>query len=284
MRFDILLFRFNTQRRLSISVFGALVVALSHCQILLAQPIPLVRAHAHNDYEHDRPLSDALAHGFCSFEADIHLVNGDLLVAHDLDEVQPGQTLQALYLDPLRERVHRYAGRVYPDGPSVILLIDIKSEAEATYQVLRRILRRYADILTITAGEEVEEGAVTVILSGNRPRATLASEPIRFAAFDGRLEDLQEAAPVSPAFMPLISSNWATIAPWFGTGILPERARQRLYEVVSKAHKQGRKIRFWATTDNPVVWTVLYEAGVDLINTDDLEGLRAFLYQMGDKQ
>jgi hypothetical protein len=46
--------------------------------------IPLVNAHAHNDYEHDRPLFDALDHGFCSVEADIHLVDGQLLVAHNL--------------------------------------------------------------------------------------------------------------------------------------------------------------------------------------------------------
>jgi len=42
-------------------------------------------------------------------------------------------------------------------------------------------------------------------------------------------------------------------------------------------------IRFWATPDiagkeRDAVWTELLEAGVDLINTDDLTGLRAFLF------
>src|SRR5690349_20625285 len=45
------------------------------------EPNPLVQVHAHNDYEHPHPLFDALAQGFCSVEADIHLVNGHLLVA-----------------------------------------------------------------------------------------------------------------------------------------------------------------------------------------------------------
>src|SRR5436190_1820266 len=36
----------------------------------------LPNAHAHNDYLHTRPLLDALDQGFCSVEADIHLVNG----------------------------------------------------------------------------------------------------------------------------------------------------------------------------------------------------------------
>jgi hypothetical protein len=37
----------------------------------------LERAHAHNDYEHERPLFDALDHNFKSVEADIWLVNGN---------------------------------------------------------------------------------------------------------------------------------------------------------------------------------------------------------------
>lgn len=41
------------------------------------------RAHAHNDYAHDRPLHAAIENGFCSVEADIFLINGQLLVGHD---------------------------------------------------------------------------------------------------------------------------------------------------------------------------------------------------------
>src|SRR5437773_8402832 len=82
-----------------------------------AQPTPLIHAHAHNDYLHARPLLDALDHGFCSVEADIYLVEGQLLVAHDRDKVKPDRTLQSLYLDPLRERVRKNGGRVYPNGP-----------------------------------------------------------------------------------------------------------------------------------------------------------------------
>src|SRR5436305_12662245 len=90
---------------------------------------PLPHAHAHNDYEHKRPLFDALECGFCSVEADIWLVDGKLLVAHDRNQVKPERTLQALYLDPLRERARRNGGRVYPNGPEVILLVDVKSDA-----------------------------------------------------------------------------------------------------------------------------------------------------------
>jgi hypothetical protein len=113
-----------------------------------AQPTPLIRAHAHNDYEHARPLLDALDHGFCSVEADIFLIEGRLLVAHDRGDVKPERTLQALYLDPLRECVRQNRGRVYTNGPEFSLLIDIKDKWQETYPVLRKVLEGYADILT----------------------------------------------------------------------------------------------------------------------------------------
>ncbi|MGI9240008.1 MAG: hypothetical protein ACR2RV_04365, partial [Verrucomicrobiales bacterium] len=74
---------------------------------------PLQQAHAHNDYEHERPLHDALEHGFCGVEADIYLVGGELLVAHDRKDLKPERTLQALYLDPLQKRVEANGGQVY---------------------------------------------------------------------------------------------------------------------------------------------------------------------------
>src|SRR5262245_6399671 len=98
-----------------------------------ASPVPLQQAHAHNDYEHERPLLDALSFGFCSVEADIHLVKGELLVAHDLSRAKPGRTLQTLYLEPLRERARANGGRVYPGGPEFTLLIDLKTDWQTTY-------------------------------------------------------------------------------------------------------------------------------------------------------
>lgn len=98
---------------------------------------PLQRAHAHNDYEHDRPLLDALSHGFTSVEADIYLVDGELLVGHDPADLVPGRTLQSLYLDPLARRVRANHGRVYQGSDlSLQLLVDIKNTGAATYTEL----------------------------------------------------------------------------------------------------------------------------------------------------
>ena len=89
---------------------------------------PLAQAHAHNDYEHDRPLFDALEHGFTSVEADVWLVDGELLVAHDREDVQPGVTLESLYLDPLQDLVRGQGHSVYPKWDGSLQLSDRHQE------------------------------------------------------------------------------------------------------------------------------------------------------------
>ena len=244
-----------------------------------AQPAPLWRAHAHNDYEHERPLLDALEKGMGSIEVDIHLVDGELLVAHDLEDVDKTKTIESLYLVPLAAHIKENGGQIYSEPGSLVLLIDIKSEGEATYEVLRKVLVRYESILTRFEGNEVAEGPVTAIISGNRPLEMMLAEDVRWAAYDGRLADLNQDNPLPPSFIPLISSNWMDVARWFGQGEMPAEARKKLQELVKQAHAEGRKIRFWATSNNPKVWEELYAAGVDYLNADDLAGVQAFLLE-----
>ena len=236
---------------------------------------PLVRAHAHNDYEHPRPLLDALACGFGSIEADVHLVDGRLLVAHDRKAVKPERTLEALYLDPLRERVKQNGGRVYRSGPTIILLIDVKSEAVATYEALHAVLKNYAAMLTVFRDGVTTPGAITVIVSGSRAPAVMAAQSLRYAAMDGRIDDLN--GQTAPALIPLVSDNWQKVFSWRWTGPIPADEARKLKALVEQAHAQGRQLRFWNTPDNPATWSVLYGAGVDLINTDQLTGLQGFL-------
>lgn len=58
---------------------------------------------------------------------------------------------------------------------------------------------------------------------------------------------------------------------------MPEAEREKLRRVVRTAHDAGRRVRFWETPESEALWRELVAAGVDLINTDDLPGLRAFL-------
>ena len=242
--------------------------------------VPLCRAHSHNDYKHSRPLADALARGFTSVEADIFLIDGELYVAHALREITPQTTLRSLYLEPLRKRITRNGGRVYPDGPLFTLLIDVKSAAVPTYEVLDRILAEYQDIFTSYSVDGRDDKAILAVVSGNRARAFMESQEIRFAAYDGRLADLESDAPAD--FIPLISDNWTRHFAWKGIGEMPAKEQRKLSRIVQTVHQKGRRIRFWGTPDSPsaarqALWRELILAGVDLINTDDLDGLQQFL-------
>ncbi|NGN91206.1 hypothetical protein G5C66_00430 [Nocardioides sp. KC13] len=242
---------------------------------------PHPQAHAHNDYEHERPLFDALEHGFTSVEADVWLVDGELLVAHDAVDLDPARTLEGLYLAPLKELVKGKGRDVYPgyDG-TFQLLIDIKNTGEATYSAIEKELAGYEELFTRYENGVVKDGPVEAVISGDRPLETMRSATRRLSFYDGRMGDLRSGMPAS--LMPLVSDNWTKVFTWQGIGPMPETERRKLHEIVDHAHSQGYRVRFWATPDadgpaHEAVWTELLAAGVDHINTDDLEDLDAFL-------
>jgi hypothetical protein len=240
-----------------------------------ASATPLLRAHAHNDYWHERPLLDALDHGFCSVEADVFLVDGQLLVGHARNELDPQKTLAALYLEPLRKRVKANGGHVFPGVDRFFLLVDVKSDAEETYRALHDLLGEYRDVLTSAEAGEMHPGAVTIVVSGNRAEATIRNQKTRFVGIDGRPSDLDRAEPAH--VMPWISENWNNQFRWKGDGPMPADQRRKLRDYVAKAHEHGRLVRFWATPENEAVWRELLAADVDLTGTDQLEKLQRFL-------
>ncbi|WP_159617605.1 phosphatidylinositol-specific phospholipase C/glycerophosphodiester phosphodiesterase family protein [Arthrobacter zhaoguopingii] len=243
--------------------------------------VPRAAAHAHNDYEHDRPLYDALGHGFTSVEADVWLVDGELLVAHDREDVRAGATLESLYLEPLDALVKGHGGSVYPGWEGEFqLLIDIKSEGPATYAAIEEELAEHRTMLTRYTHGKTKPGAVTAVISGNRPLSVMSAAEQRFGFYDGRAADLGGALPAE--LMPLISNNWQQLFSWQGAGAMPAAEREKLTAYVAAAHAQGARVRFWATPDLPgpareAVWAELLTAGVDHINTDDLAALERFL-------
>ncbi len=238
------------------------------------------RVHAHNDYRHARPLLDALERGAASVEADVHLVGGALLVAHHRDSVAAGRTLERLYLDPLRARLAR-PGAPTPAEP-LVLLIDVKSAAGPTYAAVERALGRYPDVVTRFEGGAVVARPVLAVLSGERAVEAVRAAPVRHVALDGRLADLYAAGPgPSPGLMPLVSEAWERVTPWRGDRPPPPGLADSLRRVVARAHAAGRRVRFWGTPARAParerVWRLLRDAGVDYLNADDLDAVRAFL-------
>lgn len=250
-----------------------------------ADATPLPQAHAHNDYLHDRPLVDALDHGFCSIEADIWRIEDELLVAHTFAELNSERTFEALYLKPLAERCKARGGWVYQPGRTVTLLVDLKNDGAALYPLLREQLAKYHELFDdrpYSAGDA--DGAVSapsiarpvrVILSGDRPIDLVAADARRLCGIDGRLADLERD--ITPDFYPLVSDNWTSYFTWRGEGPMPDDEREKLHGYVAAAHAKGIHLRFWAAPDTEAVWTELLDAGVDLIGADDLPRLQRFL-------
>jgi hypothetical protein len=239
--------------------------------LLLLAVLPLTRAHAHNDYEQPRPLVGALSLGFCSIEADVYPVGDKLLVGHDRKDLTPRRELERMYLRPLLERMKRNRGWVYSQQVNVTLLIDIKQDGERAYALLKPLLAKFFPYSSGYGADGVRAAGLTVILSGERPIATVASEPSRLVFIDGRPDDIGK-----PSWLyPLISSSWGSLFTWRGDGDFYEREKLRSF--VRRAHDAGQKVRFWATPDDPRVWEELYQAGVDTIGSDRQGELATFL-------
>ena len=231
----------------------------------------LPRSHSHNDYDKKRPLVDALERGFASIEVDVILMDGELRVGHGGEDVDPTGTLAGLYLDPLRHIARRNGGWIYaPSDPPLQLLIDVKSEADATYRALRETLDTYADILTTWTEDGPRPGPVTVVLSGNRAIGIIAAEGIRYAAIDGRIAE--DRSTLSPEAMPLVSADWERLEP-------SDRAERlaTAQALVEELHREGRKVRFWGTPEREDLWRSLVAMGVDFIGTDDVARLDRLL-------
>jgi hypothetical protein len=242
--------------------------------------IHVLPAHAHNDYEHERPLFDALECNFKSIEADIYSVGDSLYVAHDFNQIKPGRTLRQFYLEPLKNEISKNNGSVYGNGEEVILFIDIKDDGLKTYQNLHRILTEYKSHLTSFAPEKKKRGSIMVVVSGNRPFEFMQSQTIRYAGFDGRIENLNSG--ISPNLMPVVSDNWAKYFSWNGTGQMPDEEKLKLKNFADKAKNQGYLLRFWNTPNRTpeqrkAVWTELKNAEVGLIGADELKELQKFL-------
>jgi hypothetical protein len=204
---------------------------------------------------------------------------GDVvLVAHDRGQVAPGGTLETLYLKPLAERVRAHGDSVHAGWQRTFhLLIDVKSDARTTYRAIHRALRAYRQMLTRFLPDGVRRGAVTVTISGNRDLTSMAGQRVRYAAYDGRLADLDSGLPAS--LVPLISDSWARTFTWRGEGPMPHSERRKLRDIVARAHRSGRRVRFWGTSDlSPSARANIREeglaAGVDYLETDNLTELQ----------
>lgn len=240
----------------------------------------ITRGHAHNDYRHEHPLMDALDLGYMSVEADVIVQDdGSLPVAHNAKDIDPAKTLQSLYLDPLREIIGKNNGQVVPGHDGFRLLVDIKNHNPRTYNAVTKVLAAYADILTVVKDGVVTPGPVTIMI-GNGLLETIRLDEPRYVMYDINYSEINKPRPDN--FVAMMSGRFSTYFRWRGEGEMPESEHKMLDVLVSKANEMGVPLRLWDTPDAPgaardAIWNTLLDAGVGLINTDDLQGLSDFL-------
>ena len=228
----------------------------------------LDNAHSHNDYNRKIPLFEALNCGFTSIEADIFLINDSLFIAHSFDEIEKNRTLKKMYLNPLREitKGKNKFTNLFP----VNLLIDIKSEEFSTYLALEKLLKEYEEIITVYKNNVKHQKQINIIISGNRPINFIKNQKYRFAAIDGRLEDINK----NEILFPLISDSMEKI-------LAGEKNRDSIQTILMKLSKQvnqnNKKLRIWGAPDNNESWKIQKEAKLDFIGTDKPEKLKQFL-------
>jgi hypothetical protein len=245
---------------------------------LSAQVIPLPNAHSHNDYFRNKPLKDALQHGFTSVEADVLYIYGKLVIGHDM----PGRTFPRLkllnrqYLKPLWRRWKRCDKEIYKGYEGDFYLwIDIKIYPNQTYRELRDLLYPYREMLNYYENDKFHKGKVTVILSGDRPFEALLNDSLQLMTLDGRPSDLANNYPSH--LMPFISENAGKVAEVEDYSQVDEAAFMKINEFIKATHAQGKKARLWATPEDEELWKKLLEMEIDLINTDKLSKLQEFL-------
>lgn len=238
---------------------------------------PLRRAHAHNDYQHSRPLEDAADLGFTSVEVDVFPGEDRLLVAHHVLELIFRRTFEDLYLKPLIARLEASGsvlGHPLAEQGGFFLLVDAKDDGEAVLDLLEEKLSPHRRWLTRWVDGRLVPGELTVLLSGSRPIETLRARRERIIHLDGRPGELDR---FDAALAPMVSTSWRSLFRWRGRGEQPEEERRELEELVARAHAGGHRLRFWALPHDERVWEAVHAAGVDLLQSDDLERLARFL-------
>lgn len=269
-------FRRCRLRRIALAVSAGMVLHATSGFTASAEPPPevltpasLPTGHSHNDYYQPTPLMKALELGFGSIEVDVFPRGDALLVGHHQKELKPERNLKALYLEPLLARCLAAAEKTtgpLPAGGRLTLLIDIKRDGERALELLRPALEPLRPWLRRVEGDRVIEGPIEVVLSGARPKETIAALSTRSVFIDGRIEDL-DANP-SPDLIPMISTAMHAALGTYGISGLDESARARLQALVRRTHDQGRRLRFWGHVESRAVWAALVEAEVDHIGTD----------------
>jgi alkaline phosphatase len=235
-----------------------------------------LNAHSHNDYANEIPFWLAYNNHFGSIEADIWAVKGDLFVAHNTSDIKPERTLDLLYIQPIVKLFKENKGKPWKDLPATFqLLIDLKTKVEPTLSLLVDKLKQFPEVFD----PKVNENAIRIVITGNRPDPTEFSKYPDFIFFDGNIGKKYNEQQLMR--IPLFSENLKTIISWNGAGTMSIKEKIRLQSVIDSVHSLNKKIRFWNAPDDINAWNTFMNMKSDYINTDHIIKLSEYLNNPG---
>ena len=253
-----------------------LALALTCCGAAAAQPPVLI--HSHNDYAQRVPFYQAYAQQVSSIEADVFLHDGQLLVGHDVEDLRADMTFEALYVEPIVTLFARNGGRAFRDSDQTLqLMVELKSETDPTLRAVAALLGRWPEVFD----PEVNPAAVRVAVTGRVPAPEAFDRYPRFLGFDGAWD--ADYTPEQLERIALISTNFRDFSQWNGKGTIIPAEKERLEQVIDRAHEQGKPVRFWNAPEGTTVYYIFYDMGIDYINTDNPEVCAAFFADFGNK-
>lgn len=222
-------------------------------------------AHSHNDYLNETPFFRAYENGFASIEADVFPVGGKLCVAHSKKEIDTGQTLKKLYLDPISKELASNHGR------KLKLLVDIKENYKESLDLFIREIQPLVKYLSAPTGN----GALIILITGNRPPPSEYKNYPAYIFFDDDLKLSHNATEWERVGQ--VSLSFVKFSAWKGNGSVERKDIKKLNHTIDSVHHAGKTIRFWAAPDNKKSWKLQKKLGVDLIGTDKIDELGLFL-------
>jgi alkaline phosphatase len=223
------------------------------------------------------PFYQAYAQQVASIEADIFEKNGQLLVAHDRSQLETAQTIDNLYINPIVNLFKLNGGKPWKDSNNTLtLLVDMKTPSTPALDILIKKLEEYPTVFDPTKNPY----AVRVVISGNRPEPKNFHKYATIVNFDG--EHLKYTAKELERIS-MISLSLKELTDWNGKGILKKGHQTAVDEKIKAVHALGKPIRFWATPDGINAWNLMYNMGIDYINTDEPEACTNFFKNFQNK-
>ncbi|MES2329338.1 MAG: alkaline phosphatase [Bacteroidota bacterium] len=234
-----------------------------------AQPTKytIANVHAHNDYDHNVPFSQAHDLQLGSIEADVLWINDTLFVAHGAKYLKRDVLFEGSYLQKLANSVKENKGYAYADTSSVLqLLIDIKTDSLQTLNAVIKSIEKFPILVN---------RSVRFVITGNQLPAEQFNSYPAYILFDGKINDASHIRNINR--IGLFSADFSKYSKWKGEGDIPAADLALLKTDIAKAHALHRQIRFWGVPDNARTWRIMMDLGVDYINTDQIAEVARFV-------